>query len=133
MDTRIDYNGFVIETNPQESADGSGWLESCVIRINRFEGSWYGSDRKFPTKEAANAASILAAKRIIDRSRSKSGQDVDWKDAAPPNDPSATWIEDEEVHRIVQGDVDPLTGDGHLGWTKNKRRQRLDELDEEPE
>lgn len=130
-DTRIDYNGFVVETNPEELTDGSGWAESYIIKINPFEGTWYSSDRTFPTKEAANVASILAAKRIIDRSQNKTGRAADWKDVAPTSDLSATWVEDENVSRIVQGDVDPLLGDGRLGWTKDKRRQRLDELDGE--
>ena len=114
--TRQDYNGFVIETNPEELTDGSGWLESYIIKINRFEGMWYGSDRKFPTRETANAASILAANNIIDRSQYKLGQGSDWKEAVPPSDLSATWREDENVRRrIFQGDADPLTGKGVLG------------------
>ena len=123
MNTQRDYKGIVIETNPEELTDGSGLIESYIIKINRFEGTWYGSDRKFPTRDAANAASILAAKHTIDRSQSKLGQDRDQDGVVPP-DLSATWNEDDNLRR---------TGDGVLRYTKNKRCESLDELDGEPE
>jgi len=69
MDTQEDYKGCVIETNPEELTDGSGWKPSCIIKINPFEGTWLNTDQTFPTRDAANAASILAAKRLIDRSQ----------------------------------------------------------------
>jgi hypothetical protein len=70
---------------------------------------------------------------MIDRSQSKLGQDADRNGIVPCGDLSATWTENENLRPTIQGDTDVLTGDHVLRYTKDKRRQRLDELDGEPE
>jgi hypothetical protein len=123
MDSRQDYKGFVIEAKPEELADGTGWTENYIIKINRFEGQWFGSDQKLPTKAEATSASILAAKRKIDRSLDKLGRNTNRTDVDSYHSLSATWPEDEH----------PLAGGADVHYTKDNRRQRLDEVDSEPE
>ena len=124
MNTPQDYKGFVIEPDPEELEDGSGWTEACIIKINRFEGEWFGSDRRFPTRAEATSASILAAKGRIDRSLDKLGtQRTDVTVVPPYDDLSATWAEEEH----------PLAGAESLCHTKDNRRRRLDEVDDTPE
>jgi hypothetical protein len=128
MKTTQEYKGCIIDTQPEELSDGSGWIEGCIIKLNKFEGIWLGSDRKFQTREAADAASILTAKRRIDCSKPGSVENTECD-----SDLSATWSEAEDFRPIIQGDPDPLTGDGGLRWLKEKRRPGLDGLEGEPE
>jgi hypothetical protein len=60
-------------------------------------------------------------------------QNTDQREIALPEDLRATWDEEENLRPTIQGDADPLTGNGVLRYTKDKRRRRLDELDAEPE
>ena len=133
MKNQNEYKGFAIETNAEELTDGSGWSESYIIKNNNFEGTWFGSDRTFQTRDEANAASLSAAKHKIDRSERKSGRGPDSNAVVRSDALSATWSEEENLRPAIQGDTDQLTGDGALHYTKDYRRQRLDELDGEPE
>jgi hypothetical protein len=69
--TKENYEGCDIESHPEELKDGSGWAEDYSIQINPTVTIPFGSDRKFKSREEANAASIIAAKGIIDRHRKR--------------------------------------------------------------
>lgn len=146
MDIRRNYKGCVVEANPEETPDGSRWTESYNIEIHyggRVEVRQFVSDRTLPSKPEAVAASLAAGRRRVDHSllfrNNDSGQEVktDGAPACPdfdiPNDLKVTWQEEESLRPTIQGDADPLTGNGSLRFIKDKRRRRLDELDDEPE
>jgi hypothetical protein len=62
-------------------------------------------------------------------------ENPDRKEIDVPDELKATWDENEELRpALTLGEVtDQLTGNGVLRHIKDKRRRRLDELDQEPE
>ena len=150
MDTRQDYKGCVIEANPKELADGSGWTQDYNIEIDygdRTEVRQYFSDRKFATRAEAIVGCISAGRRTIDRSlllrtnfdvtldgpnveeqTTKQGETSGWKDAELPENLKATWHDEGKLRPTVRADSDEA-----LRYEKGKRCRGLDELDGEPE
>ncbi|SPE37788.1 hypothetical protein SBA6_770020 [Candidatus Sulfopaludibacter sp. SbA6] len=119
------YRGLRILLRKHES----GWL------VNIFDGDGPKPliAHTIPAKDRVVAESV--AKRLADDLRDKPkvnpDENPDQKDV--PEELRATWDEEENLRPTIQGDADPLTGDGSLRYTKDKRRRRLDEIDEEPE
>jgi hypothetical protein len=68
---RQEYKGCVIEANPKELADGTGWTEDYNIEIHhgdRVDVQTMIGQRTFASRDEAIAACIEAGKRQIDRS-----------------------------------------------------------------
>ena len=127
MDTREVYKGCVIQANPMELADGSGWTEDYNIEVpheDRADVTRFFFGRKFPTRAEAIASCISEGRRKIDRP---------LKDVAAPEDLKATWDEKQTLRPALQGPIDPLIGEGVLRNAKDKRSRTLDNLDGEPE
>jgi hypothetical protein len=71
MERRQEYKTCVIEANPKELADGTGWTEEYNIELHlgsHVDVKPYFGQRVFQSKDEAIAACIEAAKRQIDRS-----------------------------------------------------------------
>jgi hypothetical protein len=71
IDRRQNYKGCIIEANPKELADGSGWTEDYNIELHygaRLENRHFIGQRTFPSKDEAIAACIKAGKQQINHS-----------------------------------------------------------------
>ena len=66
----MDYRGRILDPKAYERADGSGWIAEIFVAESHgsyIEDSFYFLQLKYPNREAAMNAAVIAGKVEVDR------------------------------------------------------------------